>query len=322
MTDKIIKVSIGVILNNHNELLIAQRPKNELMPVLWGLPGGKVEGQETTSDALHRELEEELGIKVTKFYPWIKQTYQKQKIKYDLFFYRVVEWDGTAYGREKQLITWANIDSITHKYNLLPTTFHVLRCFKIPNTYAITSINSKEHVKDFLNRLNIAINNGISLIQFREPNWNEGPFSDSLLAIMRKILSICKQHKVKLLINSVHPESWWAEANGVHLRSIDMKKYSHKPKFIKQNSLIGVSAHNSNDLEYAYSHINADFAVLGPVLPTLSHPNDPGIGWDNFKNEIMNSRIPVFSLGGQSEQNRETAYQNGAHGIAGIRFFI
>ncbi|WBF65620.1 MAG: Nudix family hydrolase [Candidatus Kinetoplastibacterium crithidii] len=317
-----IKVSIGIILNEHNEILLEQRPKNESYPFYWGFPGGKVEKNESPNETLNRELKEELDIDIIKSYPWVNHIFYKQNIKYHLLFYRVIQWQGNIYGKEKQNLQWTNINQINKIDNLLPSASYPIKWLKIPNTYGITSIQNEKNIESFLIRLDAALSKGLSLVQFREPNWPDGLSSKSLYKAMNLVLSICKKYNARLLINSSHPESWWKEANGVHLRSIDMENFSYESNKIKSNFLTAVSTHNSNDLEFAFSKLNADFAVLGPVNNTLTHPGELGIGWSNFKRLVKEAKLPVFSLGGQSENCRELAYQHGAHGIAGIRAFI
>lgn len=57
------KVVIGFI-ENQNRLLITQRALNSHFGGFWELPGGKVEINETPSQALIREFNEELGLEV------------------------------------------------------------------------------------------------------------------------------------------------------------------------------------------------------------------------------------------------------------------
>ena len=58
------QVVAGLIVRD-GKLLICQRTKHQPMPLKWEFPGGKIEYGEQPTDALRRELEEELGIHAT-----------------------------------------------------------------------------------------------------------------------------------------------------------------------------------------------------------------------------------------------------------------
>ncbi len=60
---KLLHVSCGIILKD-NLVLCAQRSEKMSHPLKWEFPGGKVEGTELPEITLHRELREELNIKV------------------------------------------------------------------------------------------------------------------------------------------------------------------------------------------------------------------------------------------------------------------
>ncbi len=49
-------------MNAEGGYLLTQRPPGKHLAGLWEFPGGKVEDDESESDALRRELREELGI--------------------------------------------------------------------------------------------------------------------------------------------------------------------------------------------------------------------------------------------------------------------
>lgn len=56
---------VGAMLEREpGRYLITQRSKAASLPLLWEFPGGRVHEGERAADALHRELEERLGIDV------------------------------------------------------------------------------------------------------------------------------------------------------------------------------------------------------------------------------------------------------------------
>ncbi len=63
---KTLLVVAAALVNEDNEVLLAQRPKGKRLAGKWEFPGGKVEKNESPEEALKRELSEELGINVAK----------------------------------------------------------------------------------------------------------------------------------------------------------------------------------------------------------------------------------------------------------------
>lgn len=61
---KTLLVVAAALINEDNEVLLAQRPEGKRLAGKWEFPGGKVEAGESPEEALKRELHEELGIAV------------------------------------------------------------------------------------------------------------------------------------------------------------------------------------------------------------------------------------------------------------------
>ncbi len=200
---------------------------------------------------------------------------------------------------------------------LLPATLPPLRWLHVPDTYAITHIGSPGNVDAFLRRLDAALASGLKLVQFREPDWPGGAADDALRQVLKQVVARARPAGARVLVNSAHPRDWIADADGVHLRAADVP--AQRPK-LPPGAMLGVSAHNVAELERA-RQLDADFAVLAPVLPTRSHPGQPGLGWETFGTLALHAGLPVLALGGQSADTRATALAHGAHGIAGISGF-
>jgi 8-oxo-dGTP diphosphatase len=82
--------------------------------------------------------------------------------------------------------------------------------------------------------------------------------------------------------------------------------------------LVGASCHNAGELARAQV-LGADLAVLGPVLPTPSHPGAAGMGWEAFAALLQDCPLPVYALGGLRPADLEPAWRRGAHGIGMMR---
>ena len=61
--NKVLHVVAAAIFNKQGDLPIIQRPLDKYMGGLWEFPSGEVEAGEAVTDALYRELDEELGIR-------------------------------------------------------------------------------------------------------------------------------------------------------------------------------------------------------------------------------------------------------------------
>jgi len=61
---KTVKVVGAIIENEHSEILCALRSASMSRPNLWEFPGGKIEKNERASEAIKREIMEELGCTV------------------------------------------------------------------------------------------------------------------------------------------------------------------------------------------------------------------------------------------------------------------
>lgn len=63
-------IVVGLVWNQQNQLLFCKMPDNRgVFPDQWGMPGGGIEPNERMTDALKRELKEELGIEITDIKP-------------------------------------------------------------------------------------------------------------------------------------------------------------------------------------------------------------------------------------------------------------
>ena len=58
------KIAIAFIENQKGQIYVTRRALDSHLGGYWELPGGKIESDETSTDAIYRELKEELDIDV------------------------------------------------------------------------------------------------------------------------------------------------------------------------------------------------------------------------------------------------------------------
>lgn len=103
---EVIAVMVGIIRNNHGQILVAKRAAHRHMGGYWEFPGGKVEANESDYAALQRELKEEVGIDIHDAQHWQTLIYEYPEKTVELRVWQVQSFTGEARGCEQQAIKW------------------------------------------------------------------------------------------------------------------------------------------------------------------------------------------------------------------------
>lgn len=107
------RVVAGLILNGRGQLLICQRTARQPLPLKWEFPGGKIEEGESPSQALRRELNEELGIvaQIGEEIATHEHHYQNGN-SVELHFFLVRNYSGAIENRIFQDIQWVDVTEL------------------------------------------------------------------------------------------------------------------------------------------------------------------------------------------------------------------
>ena len=86
--DKVVDVAVGVLIREDGRVLLASRPEGKPWAGYWEFPGGKLEDGETVHQALVRELDEELGVRLADSFPWFVKEHRYEHAHVRLHFRR------------------------------------------------------------------------------------------------------------------------------------------------------------------------------------------------------------------------------------------
>jgi 8-oxo-dGTP diphosphatase len=145
------------------------------------------------------------------------------------------------------------------------------------------------------------------LLQIREKNFSP----TERLAFALAAASVAREHGHLVAVNSDIALATSISADGLHLTSADLARTRERPSF----KWVGASVHSEEELQRA-ADLGCDYAVLGAVSETSSHPNKAPLGWERFAALARETPIPVFAIGGLRPADMQRAWQHGAHGIA------
>lgn len=305
-----VHVAVGVIKNSCGEILISRRDESVHQGGLWEFPGGKVEPGESVRQALLRELREELNIEVNRASPLIKINYSYPDLDVLLDVWSVENFSGSIAPCEGQPLKWVTTRQLTdHRFPAANRP--IIIAAGLSHRYAILE---GADVAALRRNLQLILAKGIKLIQLRQKSL---PASEIAL-FLGSARRICQQKGAQLLLNSAVANAFALAADGIHLTSLDLMSLTGRPPGIVR---LAASCHTVEQLQQA-ENIGVDFAVLGPVKPTATHPGAKTLGWAMFANMVARINMPVFALGGMGGDDEEMCRRMGGHGIAGIRMFI
>jgi 8-oxo-dGTP diphosphatase len=314
-TDRPIDVAVGVVVRGDGAVLLGQRPAGKPYAGWWEFPGGKLEAGESVADALARELHEELGLDVLESSPWVVRGHAYPHATVRLWFRRVRRWRGEPRPREGQALAWRPADAIGVA-PLLPASIAPIGWLRLPPTYAI-SCAAELGVEAFERALHRVLDARADagertplLLQLREPAL---PAAE-LERLFGRLRALRERRPLRIVVSSRHPGSFARAVDGVHLTARDLAAARERPRV----RWVGASCHAAAELDAADA-IGCDFAVLGPVRPTASHPGAPGLGFDGLARALAATPIPVYALGGLDASDLGAAEAAGAHGVASMR---
>ena len=304
-----VEVVAGVITDACGRVLLARRTEGRDLAGLWEFPGGKREPGESPEAALARELHEELGIEVEIGAPLITvpQRYPHKRLRLDVRHIRA--WHGNARGHEGQALAWVPPARLA-SYPMPPADIPVVAALLQPDRYLVTP-DPGDDSRGWLRSLDRALQSGIRRVQLRAGNHRPEQWE----RLVGDAVALCRQAGADVLVNG-DLDLAARLGVGVHLQAAQLRRVGSRP--LPDGHSVAASCHDAEELAMAEA-LGCDFAVLGPVRPTATHPGAPALGWGEFAALREGVSRPLYAIGGMGPDDIVASRQHGAQGIAAIR---
>jgi 8-oxo-dGTP diphosphatase len=301
-----IPVACGVLVNGRGEVLIAQRPAGKIAAGLWEFPGGKIETGESARQALERELREELGIALRRAQPLIRFRHEYSDRSVILHTWRVDGYQGEVRPHEGQRFAWRAPHDLGD-VECLPTVAPILRALCLPPHYIFTP----PHADESLVRARLARLPAGSLLRLRLPRLGDSAYA----RLAARLAPAARAHGLKLMLDRDPRLAAELDVAGWHASGRALRELRGRP--LPRQRCFAASVHDPAQIARACA-LEADVLVLGPVLPTASHPQSAALGWSGFAAWRGAAPQAVYAIGGLGPQQLDQARACGAQGVAGI----
>lgn len=310
--NKVVDVAVGLIIQN-GQALLAKRAEHQHQGGRFEFPGGKVEAGELVTDALMRELNEELGIDIhaSQFVQRLTYNYPEKTVR--LHVYRIESFDGEPVGREGQPLQWVPLPQL-FDLNFPDANRPIVRAAQLPLRYSITSdlITAElDSLPAWLAEQSIEKETD-AWVYVRLPSASSTVYETAIkhLSMLRPDLNLIAAWNA--------PESVNTFIRGRHLTQAALLAQTELVRQSEQNFWFA-ACHDEASMAHAVK-LGVDAITLGTVLTTPTHPDGHLLGWDGFAQLAKNSDVPVYALGGMQIKDILEAQANGAFGVAGMRF--
>lgn len=313
-----IEVVAAVLRDTRGRILLTRRTEGRDLAGRWEFPGGKREPGETLEAALVREIDEELGIRldaIGEHLITVPQRYPDKRLTLDVR--DIPRWSGAPRGREGQALVWVPPHKL-RSYEMPPADRPVVAVLDHPDRYLVTPPPGEDD-EAWLAALGKALQAGIRLVQLRAPGIDPARW----VSLVERAAALCGQWGAHALVNG-DPALAARHGLGLHLPARQLMALAAEagapggaPELPRP---LAASCHTIEELHAARA-LGCDFAVVGHVAATPSHPDRDPLGWAGFARLREEVDLPLFAIGGLGAGDHEVARRHGAQGVAGIRGF-
>ncbi len=190
------------------------------------------------------------------------------------------------------------------------------KCHVIPQKSDIICITNRKLCKgDFLKRIETIASAYPRAIVLREKDLSEEEYT----VLAKKVMHICKKHEVPCILHSFTKVAMKLNAKAIHMPLPLLRSMTEQEK--QYFEIIGASCHSLEDAKEA-QRLGCTYITAGHIFLTDCKKGLPGRGLSFLQNICENISIPVYAIGGISNENIDAVRQTGAAGACIMSGFM
>ncbi|MEY2474077.1 MAG: thiamine-phosphate pyrophosphorylase [Actinomycetota bacterium] len=144
---------------------------------------------------------------------------------------------------------------------------------------------------DLAEFVDACIRGGVDIVQLREKDAE----ARALLQRAAIVRDVCRDHGVPFILNDRPDLALVCDADGVHVGQNDAPA-SLARRILGPNKVVGLSTRGGEQLRAA-AREPIDYASVGPVHSTATHPERAPIGLDALRDAAANAPVPIVVTG-------------------------
>ena len=172
-------------------------------------------------------------------------------------------------------------------------------------------ISPNKITNTFFNNFKLVLKTGkIGFFQLRLKDYSQ----KKKIIIGQKIKNICKENKVKFLVNDDPLLALKLDADGCHIGQKDME--INKAKKILGSKILGITCHNSLNLAKKAVKAKASYVAFGAFYPSNTKKTKYKASTKILKKFRKYTKTPIVAIGGINSDNYKNLLLNNANFLA------
>lgn len=187
-----------------------------------------------------------------------------------------------------------------------------------PNVCKLYLVSHSDGMEEnlFLQKLDSALQSGVTLLQLREKEKSGREFYQ----LAHRVHALAQAHGVPLIINDRIDIALAVDAEGVHIGQSDLPVREGR-RLLGPDKIVGATAKTLTQALAAQQE-GADYLGVGAIYPTTTKVQTTLTSVDTLREICQHVRIPVNAIGGLQATNLSVLQGSGIAGVCVVSYIM